>query len=498
MSSDQSDTAPPFAEKTWMGHPRGLSTLFFTEMWERFSFYGMRGLLILFMTNAAANGGLGMSTVTAGAIYGLYTAAVYLSALPGGWIADRLIGQRNAIFVGGLVIASGHFTMAIPTMLTFYAGMVLIVIGTGLLKPNVSAIVGGLYPQGGARRDAGFSIFYMGINIGAFAGPLICGALGEKVNWHLGFAAAGIGMILGLIQYKFGYRFLRDVGLPPQSSTDEISSARKRLTIGVGVIVGFFVLLAILRVTGLWMVTLNGFAKGLGAFVIILAIVYFLYVLATGRLSTVEKKRVIVIFLLFIGAALFWSGFEQAGSSMNLFADQLTNRVVLGWESPASWLQSVNPLFIIILAPVFGWLWLVLGSRNPSIPAKFGGGLALLAVGFLVMAWGATYTTDGVGGVSPVWLIVTYFLHTCGELMLSPVGLSSITKLSPKHLVGQMMGIWFMGSALGNLFAGLIGGQFETLPLPNLFISVALVALGAGLLFLAFSKPIRKLIGGPL
>ncbi|MDH3216644.1 MAG: peptide MFS transporter [Candidatus Krumholzibacteria bacterium] len=484
-------------EKTWLGHPRGLSTLFFTELWERFSYYGMRGILILFMTNETINGGMAMSTVTAGAIYGLYTAAVYLVALPGGWIADRLMGQRRAIFTGGVIIAAGHFTLAIHATAAFYLGLILIVIGTGFLKPNVSAIVGGLYPEGGSRRDAGFSIFYMGINIGAFAGPLVCGYLGENINWHYGFGAAGVGMVLGLIQYKIGYKYLRDVGLPPQNDTASQSQARRRLIGGISSIVVIGAVLALVRVTGLWAYTLDEFARGLGGFVILLAVAYFLYVLTFGKLDNAAKKRVIVIFFLFIGAALFWSGFEQAGSSMNLFAEQLTNRVVFGFESPASWLQSVNPLFIILLAPVFGWLWLVLGTRAPSIPVKFGLGLGLLGIGFLVMAWGASFTGSGPG-VSPMWLVVTYFLHTTGELCLSPVGLSSITKLSPKHLVGQMMGIWFMGSALGNLFAGLIGGQFEALPLTKLFMAVALVAIGSGFLFLVFSKPIRKLIGGPL
>jgi len=488
----------PIVEPTWLGHPRGLSTLFFTELWERFSYYGMRGILILYMTNETINGGMGMSTVTAGAIYGLYTAAVYMVALPGGWIADRLMGQRTSIFTGGIIIAAGHFTMAIPSTPSFYLGLILIVIGTGFLKPNVSAIVGGLYPEGGSRRDAGFSVFYMGINIGAFAGPLICGYLGENVNWHYGFGAAGIGMVLGLIQYKVGYKFLKDVGLPPDDGAEKMAEAKRKLSIGIAAIVGIGVILTVVRMTGMWVFTLDDFAKALGGFVIALAVLYFLYVLAFGHLNRQEKGRVIVIFLLFIGAALFWSGFEQAGSSMNLFAEQLTNRVVFGWESPASWLQSINPLFIIIFAPVFGWLWLYLGTRAPSIPVKFGMGLALLGVGFLVMAWGASFTDPTGPGVSPMWLVVTYFLHTTGELCLSPVGLSSITKLSPKHLVGQMMGIWFMGAALGNLIAGLLGGQFENLEPQSLFTAVALVSVGSGVLFLVFSKPIRKLIGGPL
>ena len=486
---------PQSGDKMWMGHPRGLMTLFFTELWERFSYYGMRGILVLFLVDAM-RGGFAMSTATAAAIYGLYTSMVYLVALPGGWIADNLTGQRNAIFTGGVIIACGHFSMAIPTVYTFYQGLILIIIGTGLLKPNVSAIVGGLYPEGGARRDAGFSVFYMGINIGALCGPLICGYLGENINWHYGFGAAGVGMVLGLIQYRLGYRYFHTVGVMRHEDKEKRARAVRKLVMGAGLLLGVIAILAILRLSVLKF-TIQGFAQGLGYFVIVLAILYFSLVIFLGKLETAEKKRVAVIFLLFIGAALFWSGFEQAGSSMNLFAERLTDRVFLGWEMPASWLQSVNPIFIIALAPVFGWLWVALArrKREPSIPVKVFLGLLLLGVGFLVMAWASLYVSEGGSGVSPMWLVVTYFVHTFGELCLSPVGLSSVTKLAPKRLVGQMMGTWFMGAALGNLIAGLVAGQFETWPLPKLFLGVALIAAGTGFLFLIFSKPIRKLIG---
>ncbi len=482
--------------QAWMGHPRGLMTLFFTELWERFSYYGMRGILVLFLVDAV-RGGFAMSTATAAAIYGLYTSMVYLVALPGGWIADNLMGQRNAIFAGGVVIACGHFSMAIPTVYTFYQGLILIIIGTGLLKPNVSAIVGGLYPEGGARRDAGFSIFYMGINIGALCGPLLCGYLGENINWHYGFGAAGVGMVLGLIQYRLGYRYFQTVGVMTHEEKDGRGPAIRKLVIGLVVLAAIFLLLWGLRAT-LVKFTIQQFAQGLGYFVIVLAVLYFSLILFLGKLEAAEKKRVVVIFFLFIGAALFWSGFEQAGSSMNLFAERLTDRVYFGWEMPASWLQSVNPIFIIVLAPVFGWIWVALASRRrePSIPIKFFLGLFLLGVGFLVMAWGALYAVQDGPGVSPAWLVVTYFVHTLGELCLSPVGLSSVTKLAPRRLVSQMMGTWFMGAALGNLIAGLVAGQFETLPLPKLFLMVAVTAAATGFLFLIFSGPIKKLIGG--
>lgn len=475
-------------------HPKGLQVLFFTEMWERFSYYGMKAILFLFLVGSIERGAMGLDTKMAAAIYGLYTAMVYLLALPGGWIADRILGQRNSIFIGGCIIAAGHFSMAIPSDVTFFAGLILIVTGTGLLKPNVSAIVGELYPEGGAKRDAGFSIFYMGINVGAFVGPLICGFLGETIDWHLGFSAAGIGMVFGLIQYKMGYKHLGNIGLPKVQTDTELKKEKNNLYKGLGALIGLFLLFTILHNTGILNITLIGVTQVAGTVIVSIAVLYFGYIIFFGGLDTDEKKRVIVIFLLFIGAALFWSGFEQAGSSMNLFAERLTDREIFGVLAPASWLQSVNPLFIVIFAPLIGSLWVFLNNRQPSIPAKFGLGLLLLGVGFLVMAWAASYASDDYL-VSPAWLVVTYFFHTIGELSLSPVGLSSVTKLSPKRFVGQMMGIWFMGSALGNLIAGLLAGQFDTLPLPDLFSSIFMFTAGAGVLFLLFTIPIKKLIG---
>jgi len=493
----QTAQAPLRPDQTgFFGHPRGLATLFFTEMWERFSYYGMRGILILFMVDAIQTGGLGMTDGKAAAIYGLYTAGVYLMALPGGWFADKLVGARNAVFYGGFLIAAGQFSLAFAstTPAGFYSGLALIVLGTGLLKPNVSAIVGDLYPEGGSRRDAGFSIFYMGINLGAFVGPLVCGALGEQIAWKYAFMAAGTGMVLGLIQYRVGAG-LADLGGAPRLESAERKRTNQTLFLAVVAIVAVAAILSFLQSRGITSFNLQQAAGATGAFIVGLAMVYFAYQLVFGGLDTVEKKRMVVIFFLFIGAALFWSGFEQAGSSMNLFADRLTDRVLFGWEVPASWLQSVNPIFIIIFAPVFGWLWVALGSRNPSIPMKFGMGLILLGIGFLVMAWAAVYASPE-NGVSPMWLVVTYFLHTSGELCLSPVGLSSITKLAPKRLVGQSMGIWFMGAALGNLIAGLAAGQMETLPLTQLFGTVAAIVIGSGILFVLFKGPIHKLTAG--
>jgi len=479
------------------GHHPGLSTLFFTEMWERFSYYGMRSLLILFLTAAVEKGGFALDLQTATAIYGLYTASVYLAGLPGGWIADRLLGHRNSVFVGGMIIAAGHFSMALGWVATFYAGLALIVVGTGLLKPNVSAIVGDLYPEGGARRDVGFSIFYSGINTGAFLGPILCGIIGEKVNWHLGFGAAGVGMVLGLIQYRLGYKRLGTGGLRDLDASDR-SGASRLLVASIGAVLAIIALFVALHFTGVFSLTPLAAAKSLAFVIPTIALAYFGYQIFYGGFNAVEKKRIAVIFVLFIAAAMFWAGYEQAGSSMNLFAERLTNRVISGWEMPTSWLQSVNPILVILLSPVFGMLWLKLRERSPSIPAKVALGLVQLGVGFAILAWASVYVgnPDNPNKVAVGWLVATYFFHTTGELCLSPVGLSAMTKLSPAKLVGQMMGMWFLATSFGNLMAGLVAGQMESMPLVRLFGAVALWTSAAGLVLLAISKPVKRLMGG--
>jgi POT family proton-dependent oligopeptide transporter len=485
-------------------HPRGLYTLFFTEMWERFSYYGMRALLVLFMVDAVESGGLGFSDATATAIYGLYTAAVYLVALPGGWIADRLIGAQKAVWFGGIVIMLGHFVLAIPSVHSFFLGLVLVVLGTGLLKPNISAIVADLYPEGGARRDAGFTIFYMGINVGAALGPLICSALGENFNWHYGFAAAGVGMLLGLIQFRFTAKHLGDSGLNPiaHSKGGKISPEvhRKHLrTVWLS-------LAAIAVVVGLGLtggISFNPIlmARWSTAVILGMAGVYFAYMFWFAGLDTQEKERTFVILVLFLAVAVFWSGFEQAGSTLNLFASRYTDRVIdaFSYEVPAGWFQSFNAVFIIVFAPMFASLWVALARRNldPSIPVKFALGLIILGLGFTVMIFAARLIANG-GLAAPSWLITTYLLHTFGELCISPVGLSAVTKLAPKRFVGQMMGIWFLGASLGNLIAGLAAGRFNADAvdqMPNLYLQIVLITIGSGLLLLMFSRPIKRMIG---
>ncbi len=504
--SESVATAPPAAfdeeDRGGLGgHPRGLTTLFFTEMWERFSYYGMRALLILFMTDSV-RGGLAFSVARAGRIYGLYTAAVYIAALPGGWIADHILGLRRAVLIGGVIIAMGHFSLAVHGMPFFYAGLILIVAGTGLLKPNISAMVGELYGPGDPRRDGGFSIYYMGINLGAFFSPLVCGTLGERLGWHYGFAAAGVGMVFGLLQYVLTASRLGRAGLrPPKAETGQAgpragSSLSKLLWVG-GLAV-MFLALGLPGESAVWAgLTVPGL-NSLQRFVL-LAVGSTLFVTALylgGRYSAAEKSRGVVIYILFWVAALFWSAFEQAGSSLNLFAERMTRTTLLGFDFPVTWFQSLNPLYIILLAPVFSWLWVRLGKREPSGPAKFTYGLLFVGLGFVVMVFAAQFAAGGAMQVSPMWLVATYFVHTVGELCLSPVGLSLMTKLAPARIVGQIMGVWFLAAAVGNYMGGQIASLFETLPLPQLFGTVALVNIGVGLLLALLVKPIRKLMAG--
>jgi POT family proton-dependent oligopeptide transporter len=500
-----SDPAVPLApggpdSRGFFGHPRGLSTLFFTELFERFSFYGMRALLILFMTAAVEKGGLGFDKTKAGAIYGLYGAGVYLTAMPGGWLADRLFGQRRAVLFGAILIALGHFSMAFPSVNLFYLGLLLIVLGTGLLKPNISTMVGELYPEGGARRDAGFSIFYMGINLGAFFAPLMVGTLGQRVDWHLGFGLAGIGMVVGIAVYLWGGRHLGEVGQQPRSAGAQAGppgTGRASLGPVLALAGGLGGLLVVLQLLGLVELTTAEGLNSAGGFIILtLAVAFFAYSFVAGGLDATEKRRLGVIGILFICSTIFWAGFEQAGSSLNLFAEERTDRVVFGVDIPASTLQAINALFIICLAPVFAWMWVRLNKRGlePSSPAKFSLGLALMGAGFLVMV-GASVASEGGNKVGPMWLVLTYLLHTLGELSLSPVGLSTVTKLAPQRMVGQMMGVWFMSMSLGNLIAGRLAGRLGTDPTPT-FGAVAAVGIGAGLVLALLVRPIRRMMGG--
>ncbi len=486
---------PASAEAVPKGHPRGLYTLFFTEMWERFSYYGMRALLVLFMVDNL-RGGMGLTDKTATSIYGLYTAAVYLMSLPGGWLADRVLGAQRAVWYGGIIIALGHFTLAVPRTETFYLGLVLVAVGSGVLKPNMSAMVADLYPEGGARRDAGFTIFYMGVNLGAFIGPLVCSTLGEKLNWHYGFGAAGVGMVLGLIQFRMSRGLLGTAGL--QRGNDRPLNAAERA--GWKAAVAAVVLFVGLSMAGVVKLNPIAIARSMSAVILAIGFLYFAGVFLFCGLNKLEKERIAVILVLFLSSAVFWAGFEQAGSSFNLFAERFTNRGFFSLEIPAGWFQSLGALFIILFAPVFAWLWVRLARRRlaPSTPVKFAFGLLLLATGFLVMA-GASKVVAAGHKAAPTWLVTTYLLHTFGELCLSPVGLSSVTKLAPRKLVGQMMGVWFLATSLGNLLAGLLAGEFRSDAVhqwPGLYLEIVLLPALAGVMLILFSRPIKRWMAG--
>jgi proton-dependent oligopeptide transporter, POT family len=487
----------PREDTSFFGHPRGLATLFFTEMWERFSYYGQRAILILYMTDSVAHGGLAFPLAKAGAIYGLYTAMVYLLALPGGWFADRITGQRRAVLYGGILISIGQFCLMSPGSLLFYLGLVLLILGTGLLKPNVSTIVGQLYSQADERRDSGFSIFYMGINIGALISPIACGWVGQPPHWRWGFGLAGVGMIAGLIQYVLGWKHLGSAGLHPVVSANPEEDRRQKRRAATGGLLGLVILVALgaLGSSGAITITAESISDALGVALIIISAAVFAWLIFGHGWSVVERKRSAAILVLFIASALFFAAFEQAGSSLNLFADRATSRHLLGFEFPAAWFQFVQPTFVILLAPVFAWLWIALRRHEPSSPTKFSLGLLFVGVSFAMLVPPARANMGGAL-VSPWWLTVSYLLQTLGELCLSPVGLSAMTKLAPVRVAGLMMGVWFLSIALGNWLAGRAASLYETLTVPALFGAVAVFALIAAFILVLLIKPTVRLMGG--
>src|SRR5438309_9190723 len=495
---------PASGDRGFFGHPRGLSTLFFTEMWERFSYYGMRAILTLYMTKSLVEGGLGFDEKYASVIYATYVSSVWYLPLVGGWLADRLLGARRAVLIGGIVIACGHYSMAINTVPNFYAGLILIACGTGLLKPNISAMVGQLYHQKDERRDAGFSIFYMGINLGAFLSPIVVGFLAQaqwfknfiasmglnpNSTWHWGFGAAGVGMTLGLVQYIVGRERLSGVGAKPETRKESSGSGNggfDYITIGlaifggiIGTALGYY--LSDAGLISVLFPCVVGFFAG--------------YLIGTTRLlNGDELKRVLVIFILFVFSILFWMTYEQAGSSLTLFADRLTKTTVFGWQYPSSWFQSVPAVFVIIFAPMFAWLWQRMGDRQPSSPGKFTYGLLFAGLAFVLVTFASMLT--GGGRVSPLWLVGVYFLQTVGELCLSPVGLSTVAKLSQARLVGLMMGVWFLSISIGSYIAGLttrlFAGNAQGV-LTRAFGTFAVITLIAALVLALLTPLIKKL-----
>ncbi len=441
------------------GHPKGLTMLFFTELWERFSYYGMRAILMLYMTSAVAQGGLGFDVKTAASIYGTYTMSVYLTSLPGGLIADHLLGARMAVLLGGIIIACGHFAMIFSSMPFFYGGLVLIAVGSGLLKPNISSMVGGLYSPNDPRRDSGFSIFYMGINIGAVLAPLVCGYLAQaqgfkqfiqslgfaaESSWHWGFGAAGVGMVVGLVVFLSQLKWVAHVGnrqTKPMVDGKEVATPKQPLT-------------------------------------------------------TAEWKRIAVVVIFFMFTMFFWAAYEQKGTSLNLFAKELVRTEIFGWRFPSSWLQSMTAFYVILLAPVFSKVWVALGDRQPSSPVKFIFGLLFIGCGYLLMIPAAMLTASGK--ISPLWFVALYFLEVMGEMCLSPVGLSTVTKLAPARVLGIMLGVWFLASAFGNKLAGYLAGFYDGSNAPLLTTLYGGIAVGlfvaAGILA-TLTPTIKRMMG---
>lgn len=474
---------------TFFGHPIGLRTLFLTEMWERMSYYGMRALLVLYMTGAVTgfNPGLGWSQVESQAIYGIYSGMVYFMVVPGGWIADNILGHQKAVLIGALIIALGHFTLAIPIEQTFFLGLIFVVLGTGLLKGNISTIVGQLYDGQDDRRDSGYTIFYMSINIGSTLGFLICSYLGEKIGWHWGFGAAGIGMTFGVIQYIKHRHLLGDAGMHPNEMPDE---KRKKFTnyLKVSLVAMFLVIGA--GLFGFIVIDPRFFAEQFAYFLTIVAGLYFIYLFLFAGLNASERKNLILLFLLFIGAAAFWSGFDQSAGSLNIFARDYTDLSVAGYKIPVGWLQFANPIIVVLFAPIFAGIWAQLARKNldPSLPFKFAIGLLFMALSFFVMIIAVNLAIES----SPVgmqWLLLTYLFQTWGELALSPIGLSAFSRYGPKRYMGQMFGLWFLASAIGGVLAGLLGGEaldggletispiFEFMIQYYLVIAIALIVL---------------------
>ncbi|RKZ56947.1 MAG: hypothetical protein DRR08_20305 [Candidatus Parabeggiatoa sp. nov. 2] len=433
-------------------HPKALYLLFFTEMWERFSYYGMRALLVLFLVSEVSKGGLGWSSAQAGQLYGLYTGLVYVTPLLGGYLADKFLGFRYAVMIGAFLMALGHGSLAFESIFAFYLGLLLLVIGNGFFKPNISSMVGQLYPDGSPLKDSGYTVFYMGINIGAFLGILVCGYLGEKVGWHYGFGAASVGMSFGLVLFYSLQNMLGDVGLQPIKVKNKVVATEIQ------------------------------------------------------PLTQDEKERLYALLILAFFSIVFWLAFEQAGSSMNVFALKYTERQLMwiGFEIPASWFQTLNPFFIFILAPFVSMLWIKLDNidKNPNGPLKFALGLFLLGLGFLVLVIGAANIPKGAesASVSMMWLILAILLHTMGELCISPVGLSFVNKLSPKHLMGIMFGMWFLAVAVGNYVGGVLYGMIDdivkTQSISTFFLMFVGIAMGAAVVLFVLSFGLRKRMHG--
>ncbi len=480
-------TAPgnPQDDRAFFGHPRGLGLLFVAEMWERFSYYGMRALLVLYLVNA-----VGWKDADAYRLYGTYTGMVWLTPMIGGFIADRYLGTHRSLLIGGAIIALGHFVLALPGMSAFYAGLILVVLGTGLFKPNASTMVGQLYQAGDPRRDAGFTIFYMGINLGGTLGPIICGNLRRDVGWHAGFAAAGVGMTLGLIMYAFAKRkYLGDIGNAPSAQREAVTAesaanAIKPMHGVIGAVIGGA--LGWFTGSGDWAATLTGVITGASMAMAILS--------SHGA----ERTRVIALCLIVAFVTVFWVAYEQAGSSMNIFADRHTDLMAFGSRHTPEWFQTIQPGSLLILAPIMAGVWQFLAARGkePSTALKVALGLIVIGLGFLCMV-SAGRAVDGGAKVSGYFLVITYVLSEVGELMVSPVGLSYVTKVAPARLGALMMGVFFLSNSAANKIAGMLAEVSATMTSQASFYMIPVVtSIGAGLLLILLVPVLKKMTAG--
>jgi proton-dependent oligopeptide transporter, POT family len=491
------------SDRSFFGHPRGLLTLFFTEMWERWSFYGMRSILVTFLAAGAAEGGLGFEEGHAKSLYHIYLALIYLASLPGGWVADRFIGQRRSVLWGGTLIMCGHVVLAIHGVPTFFTGLLLVILGTGMLKPNASTIVGALYSKTDERRDAAFSIFYMGINTGSFLGQLVAPYLAQHSDvraflerngidvshvWQLGFGSAALGMLLGLVQYVRGQRHLGEAGGAPRIPATPADW--RTLKVGAGLALGALALVIVL--VNLGRLTVEAIDDSFGTFLLLLTIAAFVRIFTAGNWSGGERKRLFAILIFFVASCFFWSAFEQAGSTLNLFAFNKTEGSLLGVEVPSGWYQNVNSLCIIAFSPLFAWIWLRLGKRDPSHPIKFALGLLFVGLGYVIMARGAALAIDGQR-VSPLYLILCYVCHSVGEVCLSPVGLSAMTRLAPERVTGLMMGIWFLSISVGSYLGGRIAHAYQGLSEQGLFTTIATLSIASAAVMVLLAAPLRRL-----
>lgn len=490
----------------FMGHPKPLRSLFFTEMWERFSYYSIRPLLVLFMVATVGSGGFGFDEVTASAIYGIFAGSLYLAAVPGGWLADNWLGQERALWWGSIIIALGHLCIALSAMFgmtLFFVGLICIVLGSGLFKTCISVMVGALYPKGDVRRDGGFTLFYMGINIGALLAALIVGVFKEKGMWHAGFGVGGLGMLVSLLVYRFAARknltrYAQAKGIAAE--WEHANDRYKNVGRWVAGFVGLLAALVLLVSSGMLSFNPQMVAEYMTYIIAAVVILYFAIMFISPRLDKTDKLRLLICFILIIGSTLFWSSFEQQPTSFNLFADRYTDLNVLGFEIPSIWFQSLNPLFILILAPIVSIIWVKLANRGlePSSMAKFAMGMLLAAAGFALMIFASKSILTNEGGLaSPLWLVGSLLLLTLGELALSPVGLSSMTKLAPKGMQGQMMGLFFASIAMGNLVAAFFGGHVSADKiegLPTLFTTMTVFLVVTAVILLVLAKPINNML----